>query len=173
MSSTTAYSFTSLSAVEHESLFGGSLAPHYLPHAIHSSHHIPLIYTFKTFNDSDFSGIPHAFNVNDTSSYTPSSQTVLPSHDIRTKIQPALLPSAKEHPLFYIGVYAGIGFMTALVSILSVVTQYTGALRASRVLFRKLLETVVRATMRWHDTTPQGVFSLSCLVGDFTIVSLS
>jgi len=34
--------------------------------------------------------------------------------------------------------------------------QYTGALRASRVLFKQLLVSVVRATMRWHDTTPQG-----------------
>ncbi|KAG6881440.1 hypothetical protein C0995_001885, partial [Termitomyces sp. Mi166 len=36
------------------------------------------------------------------------------------------------------------------------VAQYTGALRASRILFRRLLETVVRATFRFHDTTPQG-----------------
>lgn len=73
-------------------------------------------------------------------------------------VKPDFLPNAHEHPLFYISVYAGIGLLTALVSVLSVVTQYTGALRASRVLFNKLLETVVRATMRWHDTTPQGRF---------------
>ena len=66
------------------------------------------------------------------------------------------LPSAQTNPLFYISIYAVIGLGTALVYVLSVVTQYTGALRASRVLFKRLLETVVRATMRWHDTTPQG-----------------
>ncbi|TFY53857.1 hypothetical protein EVG20_g9943 [Dentipellis fragilis] len=66
------------------------------------------------------------------------------------------LPRAQDQPLFYVGVYAAIGFAVGITSILSNITQYTGALRASRVLFRRLLERVVRATMRWHDTTPQG-----------------
>jgi hypothetical protein len=73
-----------------------------------------------------------------------------------------------------VGVYGLIGFASALVGVLSSVTQYTGALRASRVLFKRLLVGVVRATMRyvldccfpilviliilarWHDTTPTG-----------------
>ncbi|KAF8887923.1 multidrug resistance-associated ABC transporter [Gymnopilus junonius] len=66
------------------------------------------------------------------------------------------LPSANEHPLFYIGIYASIGLVSALASVLSVTAQYTGALRASRILFKQLLVTVVRATFRFHDTTPQG-----------------
>ncbi|KAF7321054.1 hypothetical protein HMN09_00192800 [Mycena chlorophos] len=65
-------------------------------------------------------------------------------------------PNASEHPLFYVGVYAAIGFSSALVTILSAVAQITGALRASRLLFKSLLVTVVRATFRFHDTTPQG-----------------
>ncbi|KAF9219839.1 P-loop containing nucleoside triphosphate hydrolase protein [Gyrodon lividus] len=66
------------------------------------------------------------------------------------------LPDANEHPLFYVGIYGAIGLATALVSILSTSVQYTGALKASRSIFRRLLEGVVRATMRWHDVTPQG-----------------
>ncbi|KAJ8489168.1 hypothetical protein ONZ45_g13681 [Pleurotus djamor] len=66
------------------------------------------------------------------------------------------LPSASEHPMFYVGIYALIGLVNALASVLSVIVQYTGALRASRKLFKSLLETVVRATFRFHDTTPQG-----------------
>ncbi|KAI5115939.1 hypothetical protein M0805_009349, partial [Coniferiporia weirii] len=66
------------------------------------------------------------------------------------------LPPAHEKTLFYVGIYALIGFSTVLVSIISVVMQYTGALRASRVLFEQLLAAVVRATMRWHDVTPAG-----------------
>ena len=66
------------------------------------------------------------------------------------------LPSAHENPYFYIGIYAAISLSTGIVNITGVITQYTGALRASRILFDKLLRTVVRATMRWHDTTPQG-----------------
>ena len=65
-------------------------------------------------------------------------------------------PPAQDHPFFYIGVYAAISLGAALVNITGVITQYTGALRASRTLFERLLTAVVRATMRWHDTTPQG-----------------
>ncbi|KAJ7080949.1 multidrug resistance-associated ABC transporter [Mycena belliarum] len=65
-------------------------------------------------------------------------------------------PSAAEHPLFYVGVYAAIGLTTAFVSLCSVAAQYTGALRASRILFKQLLVSVVRATFRFHDTTPLG-----------------
>lgn len=66
-------------------------------------------------------------------------------------------PRALAHPFFYIGIYAGIGLLNVLVGVASMVAQYTGALRASRILFRRLLETVVRATFRFHDTTPQGM----------------
>ncbi|KAH7882505.1 hypothetical protein F5I97DRAFT_1905629 [Phlebopus sp. FC_14] len=69
---------------------------------------------------------------------------------------PFNFPDANKHPLFYVGVYGAIGFATALVGVLSTVVQFTGALRASRSIFRRLLEGVVRATMRWHDVTPQG-----------------
>ncbi|KAJ7258427.1 multidrug resistance-associated ABC transporter [Mycena haematopus] len=65
-------------------------------------------------------------------------------------------PSAAKHPLFYVGIYAAIGSAAALVNILMFVLQLTGALRASRTLFKALLETVVHATFRFHDTTPQG-----------------
>ncbi|KAG6334904.1 hypothetical protein ID866_4185 [Astraeus odoratus] len=67
-----------------------------------------------------------------------------------------VLPDANEYPLFYVGVYGGIGLTVALVSVLSSAVQYVGALKASRTLFRHLLTVVVRATMRWHDVTPQG-----------------
>ncbi|KAF7329693.1 hypothetical protein MKEN_00232500 [Mycena kentingensis (nom. inval.)] len=65
-------------------------------------------------------------------------------------------PKAAAHPLFYVGVYAAILFASAVVSVISSVIEITGALRASRLLFKSLLITVVRATFRFHDTTPQG-----------------
>ena len=65
-------------------------------------------------------------------------------------------PSAQDHPFFYIGIYALITFGGAFANILAAIAQYTGALRASRILFKRLLVAVVRATMRWHDITPQG-----------------
>ncbi|KAJ7054741.1 hypothetical protein C8F01DRAFT_1221334 [Mycena amicta] len=65
-------------------------------------------------------------------------------------------PSASEHPLFYVGIYATIGFTSAFISISLSVIQISGALRASRLLFKSLLITVIRATFRFHDITPQG-----------------
>lgn len=45
-------------------------------------------------------------------------------------------PSARDHPLFYVGIYAAIGLCSTLASLISAATQYTGALRASRLLFK-------------------------------------
>ncbi|KIK63814.1 hypothetical protein GYMLUDRAFT_40900 [Collybiopsis luxurians FD-317 M1] len=80
-------------------------------------------------------------------------QSYTPALPVRTMIN---RPSARENPLFYVGVYAAIGLLNAFVSVIASAVQYTGALRASRILFKQLLETVVRATFRFHDTTPQG-----------------
>jgi ABC-type multidrug transport system fused ATPase/permease subunit len=65
-------------------------------------------------------------------------------------------PDANEHPLFYVSIYGLFGLAFALGSLFSMAVQTMGTLRASRLLFKKLLTTVVHATMRWHDTTPQG-----------------
>jgi hypothetical protein len=45
-------------------------------------------------------------------------------------------PDANEHPLYYVVIYAAIGLSIALSSNLSGMTQYTGALKASRTLFK-------------------------------------
>ncbi|EIW82703.1 multidrug resistance-associated ABC transporter [Coniophora puteana RWD-64-598 SS2] len=71
-------------------------------------------------------------------------------------VEAQALPDAHIHPLFYVGIYGLIGLSSAFVLIIAVLVQYTGALRASRLLFRRLLVGVVRATMRWHDVTPTG-----------------
>lgn len=91
----------------------------------------------------------------------PSAGLVIPHsvHDFHGYGRDAtttMLPSAKQHPLFYVGIFALIGIASMLTSVLTIITQYTGALRASRQLFGRLLRTVVCATMRWMDTTPSG-----------------
>jgi len=53
------------------------------------------------------------------------------------------LPKATEQPLFYVGIYAAIGLASASASVLSVTAQYTGALRASRILFKSAFSPVV------------------------------
>jgi len=77
-----------------------------------------------------------------------SDLTMSPIHD---------LPSADDYPLFYVSVYAAIGISICLIGILGVIAQMIGSYRASKLLFSQLLNTVVRATMRWHDTTPTGL----------------
>lgn len=66
------------------------------------------------------------------------------------------LPPADKHPMFYVGVFAAIGISGGLVLLLTLIVQYVAALRASKKMFKQLLDTVVHATMRWFDTTPQG-----------------
>jgi len=65
------------------------------------------------------------------------------------------LPPADEHPMFYVGVFAAIGIGGGLVLLLTLIVRYVAALRASKKLFKQLLDAVVHATMRWFNTTPQ------------------
>ncbi|KAG6334903.1 hypothetical protein ID866_4184 [Astraeus odoratus] len=64
--------------------------------------------------------------------------------------------SVSDSPLYYIGIYAAIGFTTTCFSVAYASMQCFAALKASRSLFSRLLDRVVRATMHWHDTTPNG-----------------
>lgn len=76
------------------------------------------------------------------------------SHTIRSvttiNASTTSLPEAQEHPYFYICIFLLIGVATGVASMLSVATQYVGAFRASRRLFRRLFVNIIRATMRWH-----------------------
>lgn len=65
-------------------------------------------------------------------------------------------PDPTEHPLYYVGIYAAICFASAFFITVANIVQYIGAVRASKTLFRRLLLSVVRATFRFHDTTPAG-----------------
>ncbi|KAJ7715183.1 hypothetical protein B0H16DRAFT_1678542 [Mycena metata] len=91
------------------------------------------------------------------------------SHFYPTDAQISLLPNASSRPFFYIGIYAAIAIFGIVLQLSSLALQYTGALRASRILFRRLLASVVRATFRFHDTTPQGRI-LSRFGSDFNTI---
>jgi len=66
------------------------------------------------------------------------------------------LPTADDHPLFYVAIYGAITSFALLVNTISNLVQYTGGIRASRFLFQQILVSVVRSTMRWQDSTPTG-----------------
>ncbi|EMD39008.1 hypothetical protein CERSUDRAFT_104287 [Gelatoporia subvermispora B] len=108
------------------------------------------VYTFRSFATTD-----HEMVMPDTFSNLHLSHP-LQAAQMKKGFLGIDWPPAQQHPFFYIGIYAAIALSTGLVSITGAITQFTGALRASRVLFKQLLVTVVRATMRWHDVTPQG-----------------
>lgn len=64
--------------------------------------------------------------------------------------------SNSESPSFYIGVYAAITGAGLIVSTLRYFVLYNGSIRASTVLYKQLLETVLFADIRFHDTVLRG-----------------
>ncbi|KZW03607.1 P-loop containing nucleoside triphosphate hydrolase protein [Exidia glandulosa HHB12029] len=65
-------------------------------------------------------------------------------------------PSANENPLPYIAVYTGIQFIAAIGWLLIQLPDVIGSLRASRIIFKQMLEGIVRSPIRWFDVTPAG-----------------
>jgi len=57
-------------------------------------------------------------------------------------------PNADEHPLYYVGIYAAISLGISVAGLLMSVIEYIGAYRASRLLFKQLLTSVVHAPFR-------------------------
>ena len=71
--------------------------------------------------------------------------------------------------MFYVGIYAAITLGTATMGIVTNVIEYIGAYRASRILFQRLLVTVVRAPFRWFDVTPTG--KIAAMTADRKLIS--
>ncbi|KAH8986771.1 ATP-binding cassette transporter [Lactarius hatsudake] len=59
-------------------------------------------------------------------------------------------------PMFYIEVYASISGVGLILTTVRWYILYTGSIRASTVLYKKLLETVLFANIRFHDTVSRG-----------------
>ncbi|KAG2178689.1 hypothetical protein INT44_001842 [Umbelopsis vinacea] len=57
---------------------------------------------------------------------------------------------------YYIQVYAILMFAQLIFSVLRFAVVYVGALRAGRLLFAEMLECILRAPLRFFDTTPVG-----------------
>ncbi|RUS32865.1 LOW QUALITY PROTEIN: hypothetical protein BC938DRAFT_473988, partial [Jimgerdemannia flammicorona] len=57
---------------------------------------------------------------------------------------------------YYLGVYVIITLSTIFAQILRMSVQYFGSLKASRILYVKLLDAVINAPLRFFDTTPVG-----------------
>lgn len=66
------------------------------------------------------------------------------------------LPPADKAPLPYMLIFALIEFTTCVMSVTTNILMYMAALRASRALFARMLDSVTHATTRWLDKTPSG-----------------
>jgi ABC-type multidrug transport system fused ATPase/permease subunit len=80
---------------------------------------------------------------------------------VRPDLEVLTLPSPDRQPLFYVGIYAAIGFGAVIVTTINTIVQYHGAIQASKLLFTRLLTQLVYGTMRWHDVTPTGMPSMA------------
>ncbi|EJD42577.1 P-loop containing nucleoside triphosphate hydrolase protein [Auricularia subglabra TFB-10046 SS5] len=69
---------------------------------------------------------------------------------------PFHFPSASQNPLPYIAVYIGIQSFNAICSVTAQLPNMYSALFASRSLYQRMLDGVLRSPVRWFDKTPAG-----------------
>ena len=70
---------------------------------------------------------------------------------------------------FYLSIYVAFSIASAILGTFRYYYIYTGAIRASRVLFDKLCFTILRTPLRWMDTVPLGRI-LNRFTADFNVV---
>ncbi|KNZ78578.1 ATP-dependent bile acid permease [Termitomyces sp. J132] len=103
----------------------------------------PSLYTFTSFttkasHDFHVDGYhPSQFRTASSTLYFPSVQSIRTVFIKETGRFGINWPRALAHPLFYIGVYAGIGLLNVLVGMASMVAQYTGLHSGSMIRPRK------------------------------------
>ncbi|KUJ14451.1 multidrug resistance-associated protein [Mollisia scopiformis] len=73
---------------------------------------------------------------------------------------------------FYLGVYCLISTISVVFSISRLYLVYSGSIRASRLIFKSVLYSVLRAPLRWLDTVPTGRI-LNRFTADFTSIDSS
>ncbi|KAJ7485719.1 multidrug resistance-associated ABC transporter [Mycena latifolia] len=66
------------------------------------------------------------------------------------------IQDAARGPIFYIGVYAALTFGGLAVKTFRWYILYSGSIQASRILFQKLLHSILFANIRFHDTISRG-----------------
>lgn len=59
-------------------------------------------------------------------------------------------------PVFYISIYAGITAVGLVISTIRWFVLYRGSIHASHVLYERLLQAVLFANIRFHDTVSRG-----------------
>lgn len=65
-------------------------------------------------------------------------------------------PPAEGHEFFYLSVYASIGYIYVAIISVRFIFLYVICLKASKILYDRLLSRVLRARMRFFDSNPTG-----------------
>lgn len=68
----------------------------------------------------------------------------------------SVLNGTVESPVYYIAVYGVLTTLGLFVGTIRWFVLYRGSIRASHVLYERLLETVLFANIRFHDTVSRG-----------------
>jgi len=66
------------------------------------------------------------------------------------------LDGGQESPSFYVAVYASITAAGLTIGTFRWFVLYNGSIRASTVLYKRLLEAILFANIRFHDTVSRG-----------------
>ncbi|KZO97554.1 multidrug resistance-associated ABC transporter [Calocera viscosa TUFC12733] len=64
--------------------------------------------------------------------------------------------SATHSPVYYLGVYGLLSVTTLMITSARLLVLYEGSIHASTVLYKRLLEAVLFAKIRFHDTVSRG-----------------
>lgn len=108
-----------------------------------------------------------------TRSYKTESQSlfvqVLPYNYLPLRNSTYDSQTSDENVSFYLGIYIGISVVICIFGTLRYFFVYMGSLRASKKLFENLTYAVLRAPLRWLDTTPVGR-TLNRFTADFAAI---
>lgn len=98
-------------------------------------------------------------------------RTQIRSHNqaIRQRFDALRVNDKHDDTLYYIGVYIGISLGAWLIGSVRYFTVYFASIRGSHVLFENLTNTILRAPLRFLDTTPIGRIS-NRFTSDFNMV---
>lgn len=77
--------------------------------------------------------------------------------------------TSDDNVSFYLGIYVGISIVICIFGTLRYFVVFIGSLRASKKLFENLTYAVLRAPLRWLDTTPVGR-TLNRFTADFAAI---
>ncbi|KAI6116284.1 ABC transporter type 1, transmembrane domain-containing protein [Pisolithus sp. B1] len=62
----------------------------------------------------------------------------------------------QKGPVFYITIYAAVTLVGLFLNVFRFYVLYTGSINASTILYKRLLETILFANIRFHDTVSRG-----------------